>query len=601
MTDFPEWSAGEIVEDDVGEYLDARSARAAKLPPKMRREGRIPPKKDPKLSPSPKLFIGFVPLPECESVDDDLVEKSLDSSPPGLSRGKRQLPKVSPLRQALAQPKGPSIAAKVSETALAQLSTPPLATRCRPCVASTTDVSATRRGSTAAAAPEQLLSNVTASRGSRRPNATPQNTDPNPLSPSTLRPVASVKSSKTTLPPPADRQNTAGQPSAPNKRILRVSSPGVSVSSFDSSTNFECDGSISAVAPPLSAPAEMSLPALRNQAVRARHDSLRMPFSAETPASLQAKTPSHAPLRTKASGTRGSTPTKTDRVVACNSTAPASSHIVNPHPSLWEPASGTYKARVSKVAPTVAAPASAGPMRSSAVAMSGHRAVPLSSIERSTPLQRFTSKPKSEPGASGDGYTYGGYLAFGRTVDYQSKDTFAGSQTCTVVSSVASSTDYSVLPVAYDSNAHGVGKTGPFIALPHIGSARASTIAELRNLPACTPAVPAASGQRLTTIAPGSSKHPRPSRNSVPTSAMASRTQSFSQKGPATKPATISSKTSLTAPALVASNKNNKVKEEVHANNLNDNRGPLNADKHRKSVPNKGRSLRRRGTDFEEV
>ncbi|CAC9546692.1 hypothetical protein, unknown function [Leishmania infantum JPCM5] len=600
MADFPEWNSGEIVEEDVGEYLDPRSALAAKVPPKMRRQGRLPPKKDTTLSASPKAIVDFVPMVECDVLDDEFADKGLGGMPLELCLDSRQLSKPSPPHHAVSQPKGLPTSANGSEAAPTQSASPPLTPSVPSCAASTAGVSAADRGSRPAAAPPRISSAVRTSSGTGRPNVAPQNTDSSRPPPSKLGSMSGVQSSKTKMPLPAGCPH-GSKPSKPSKRVFRVSSSRASVSSADGSTTSECDSSIREAPPPLSAPAGMSLPTLQSKAARARTDALRKPFSAETPAPLQAKIPSHASLSSRASGVRGPPPMATDRAVPCGVAAPASSsRVANPDLSLKGPANGSYAVRGSRAAPSVAAPASTGPTRSTTAATIRTRATRSSSITRSTSLQRTVLNLKSEPEPSSGDYAYGGFFVCERAVEHQGKDSLAGTQVLTTASSAASSTDYSVLRGTYDSYAHGPGKTGPLIAAPHIGSSLASAMSELRDTTARLPALPAFSGQRPKAMLSALPQHPRPPRHSVSAGTMAPRTHSFSHQGPVSKFAMTGTKAPSVASALAEGSEGEGVKEE-EANEMNVSSDFQNADKHRKCEPHKKREARRRGTDFDKI
>ncbi|KAG5467563.1 hypothetical protein CUR178_01207 [Leishmania enriettii] len=601
MTDFPEWNAGEIVEEDVGEYLDARSARAAKTPSKARPLGRLPPKKDAKLSASPKSLVGLVPLVDCEAVDDELAGKGLGVPQGNLTPESTQLSTIPPRRPA--SPQSVALFASTRVTGAAQA--PSAATRMtkseRPCEASTTDISAASRAGNAASSSRLPSSTVTLSNGTGRHSAALRNTDPHHLPSSTSRSRSGRQSNKNTTSPPAGCQST-DRPSTPSKDVSRVFSSRVSVSSGEGGTASECDSSIMVTATPLSAPAGMNLPLLQDQGVRARKNTLRKPFSAETPASLQAKHPSHTSLSAGVPGTRRPPSVSIDRAVSSDSTASNSStRAVNRRSSFRGHASGTYATYGARIASNIAAPAPSGPLKNTTPVTGGLCASHSPNAVPSTSGQRTALHVNGNPGPFCGDYSYGGFFTIDGALDSQSKNSLAGTQSCTAVSRGASLTEYSVLRGAYDSYAHGLGKSSSSTALPHIGTALAPTIGDMHDSTAHRLSLPAVSGQRPHFMAPAAPQHPRPSRYSVPAGVMAARTHSFSSKRPISKPPTTRTKAPSAASSRVAGDKDNEVKEEDKENELNDSSDSLNADKHRKPVPHEKRALRRRGIDFDEV
>ncbi|KAG5467008.1 hypothetical protein LSCM1_01187 [Leishmania martiniquensis] len=598
MLDFPEWVAGEIVEEDVGEYLDARSAHAAKMPKKMRPQGRIPPKKDTKLSASPKALVGFVPLVDCEIVDDDLAGKGLAVSPSSPSLDSRQLSKAPPLRHPPPQPKVPLAPTKESGAASTPSAAALSTARPRPCSSSTAGASVDHRGSKAPSASQSPTSTATAPSGTGRPSATLQNSDSRRRPSPTSRSRSSEQSGSAVTPPPTGCQKT-DPTSTPNKGASRVFSSRVSVSSGEGGAASECENSVGITAAPLSAPPGMSLPALQSETVRARNNTVRKSFSAETPAPLQVKIPSQAPL---SAGASGSSSVPVDRAVSSGNVALASfTRVMNRRSSFRGTVSSTYAARGSRAAADVAAPAPSDPLKSVRSETNALRPSHSPQTVPSASEQRARLHAKGDPGPSCDDYSYGGFFMMGGAPGYQPKDSLAGAQSCAAASSGASSTDYSVLRAAYDAYAHGLRKTGSSTVLPHIGPSLAYTTKEVRDFIACPSSLPAVSGQGSDAMPTAAQQHSRPPRYSVPTGVLAALTQSFSSKRTVNKSETTRTKAPSAAPARAVGDKEEEVNEEGEEKDPRESSNSPSSDMHRTPGSNKNRLLRRRGMDFDEV
>ncbi|GET92941.1 hypothetical protein, unknown function [Leishmania tarentolae] len=598
MANFPEWNSGEIVEDDVGEYLDPRSAAAAKPPPKIRRQGRLPPKKDTSLSASPKALVGFVPNVECDVLDDEFADKGLGALPPELCLNNRELSKASPPHHVVRQLRGLTTSANGSEAVPARWENSPLTTRVTPCAALTTGVSAADRGNRTAVTHQQSSSTVRALNRSWRSDAAPPNGDASRPPPSQPRPTSGFQSNKTAMPLSSGRQQ-GSKPSNLSKRVFRLPLSGASVASGDGSIASECDGSTREAPPPLSAPAGMNLPRLQNTTSAAKKDTLCKPLSVETPEPLRGKAPSHVLPSYRASGARGPPPMRTDRPVSCGVAAPACSpRTENPNSSRRAPVSSNGAVHGSRVAPNVAAPPSTGPTRTSTAAASGTHATNCSMITRSTSLKRTMVTRKTDPGASSRDYSYGSFFVCERLVEPPSRDSLAGTLVFTRVSSGASLTNYAVPQGPFDLYARGPGTTGSSITVPHVGSGLAS---EQGDATAHLPTLSVFSGQGQYAMGAATPQHPRAARHSTSAGTMASRTYSFSHKGLVMKPATAGTKPSAAAPTLAKGHNDEEIKKEEEKNDVNASSDFQNASSHYRPMPHKKRPVRRRGTDFEKI
>lgn len=436
MAEFPEWNAGEIVEDDVGDFLDARSARAAKIPVQPRRQGRVPPKKNINRAASPKAVVSVVPLVQCQSLEDDLAAEGLMGSPPPLNLDTGRVARSAP---------------------------PP------------------RRS--AAPVPSSEPLRRCASRALMAMNPTRANTNaPSPKQPPARS--ASVAAPSTTATPPPTAPPPKQLLPASSKHVRGNSLSSVSVSSGDNGTTSECDSVSKGTAARPLLPG-YKLPIICRVNAPGERDELRKPYSADVPAPLHNKIASRAVVSACDPGSPRSTLAEDEksRPLVDGPVPPSpTSRTYNPRATVREPPAAKTRSQRSSLTIDTAGALSGDTLRRSRGSMynlspKGRQAQRSShpsfrrqgSIRRQSSIRRPSVGSRTDLKKSLNEYSFGELLE--RTAMDHSRTSLAVPTTRpTMANSVASSANYSVLRTAFEASVQALDKSNGVFALPRMES-----------------------------------------------------------------------------------------------------------------------------------